>query len=440
MEKPIPAFYCCYLLRSTVRRASLYVGSTPNPLRRLRQHNGQSKGGAARTDRDSLRPWEMVCIVAGFPSKIAALQFEWAWQNTHLTRHIPAEDRITSARTTSRTSGRTGKTIKRIVRRNPPSLTDRLSNLHLLLRVKSFERWPLRVAFFAEDVYHVWEKWTKSTPFKLRGNIRVELEKASVPKALQRPGAESTNNTLETIGNGKGIEGIDVSYEGLKAYLEKSTALSEEGKKLACAICDKQMQMEKCVVLVCPEEGCQAISHMTCLSETFLKQEGKPDAVVPLQGQCPSCKKMTQWSTLVKELSLRIRGEKEVATLFKKRTRRAASPSKATAAALNAAVALEGDASSDDESEYADIENYLPRSGTGDNVPPYGNDEYEDIDDWYHQGLENQDDVETDTDTDMDIEGPEKDLDATATGVSAVGNFSPIVVEDSEWDDAEEVD
>lgn len=264
----------------------------------------------------------------------------------------------------------------------------------------------------------------------------MELEKASVPEALQRPGAESTNNTLETIGNGKGIEGIDVSYEGLKPYLEKSAALSEEGKKLACAVCDKQMQMEKCVALVCPEEGCQAISHMTCLSETFLKKEGKPGAVVPLQGQCPNCKKMTQWSTLAKELSLRIRGEKEVTALFKKRTRRAASPSKATAAALAAVVALEGDASSDEESEYADIENYLPRSGTGDNVPPYGSDGYEDIDDWCHQGLENEDGIETDTDTDMDIEGPEKDVDATATGVSAIRNFSPIVVEDSEWDDA----
>ena len=74
--KPIPALYTVYILRSTVRHASLYIGSTPNPPRRLSQHNGLVRGGAARTSRHSLRPWEMVALVSGFPSMTAALKFE----------------------------------------------------------------------------------------------------------------------------------------------------------------------------------------------------------------------------------------------------------------------------------------------------------------------------------------------------------------------------
>jgi structure-specific endonuclease subunit SLX1 len=74
--RPLPALYVVYVLRSTIRHASLYIGSTPNPQRRLKQHNGQVKGGAVRTSRASLRPWEMIMVISGFPSSVAALKFE----------------------------------------------------------------------------------------------------------------------------------------------------------------------------------------------------------------------------------------------------------------------------------------------------------------------------------------------------------------------------
>ena len=68
--------FMCYLLQSSSGgRHRTYVGMTNNFPRRLRQHNGEIKGGARATRAN--RPWSAVCHVYPFPDKRAAMQFEW---------------------------------------------------------------------------------------------------------------------------------------------------------------------------------------------------------------------------------------------------------------------------------------------------------------------------------------------------------------------------
>jgi|TARA_B110000285_G_scaffold34102_1_gene36128 predicted GIY-YIG superfamily endonuclease len=54
-----------------------YAGVSPDPIRRLRQHNCEIKGGAKYTTSKGCG-WKHICLVSGFHNKIEAMQFEWA--------------------------------------------------------------------------------------------------------------------------------------------------------------------------------------------------------------------------------------------------------------------------------------------------------------------------------------------------------------------------
>jgi len=352
--KPIPAFYCCYLLRSSVRHSSIYIGSTPNPSRRLAQHNGKSKGGAVRTSRLSLRPWEMVCVVTGFPSNIAALQFEWAWHNAHLTRHISSDDRISHATTKLRLDRKTGKTRKKVGRPRT-SMTDKLSNLQLLLRAGYFGRWPLEVKFFNERVFQMWKLWTERAEEQIRPEIKVMLDLASAPdnngeeeiSSAQRP---AKKRKIDLIGRG-GVEGVDPTYARFQAPLQKLKNLTEDQSfKAICDVCDKGVRVEKDLFNICLTRNCNSLTHVSCLSKKFLNEDGS-DVLIPNTGTCPSCDAQLKWSELMCALSLRIRGQKECNKLLRKRNR---------GAAAVAAELLEDEDDSDPEEEEEQEETEEP--------------------------------------------------------------------------------
>ena len=91
-----------YLLVS--EEGQTYVGATVDVDRRLRQHNGELKGGARATAArvQQGQAWRRMCYVSGFPDNHAALQFEWRWKSLSRRKDLkgfdPLERRLEALR------------------------------------------------------------------------------------------------------------------------------------------------------------------------------------------------------------------------------------------------------------------------------------------------------------------------------------------------------
>jgi predicted GIY-YIG superfamily endonuclease len=125
-------FFGCYLLtsRNPSHRASTYIGFAVNPARRIRQHNGEIMGGAYKTKVK--RPWEMLLVLHGFPSKLVALQFEWAWQNPLKSK--PVREAVFKAGLSER-----GGAVRKV------------RVLHEMLSVLPWRRYPLILRWFRPE-------------------------------------------------------------------------------------------------------------------------------------------------------------------------------------------------------------------------------------------------------------------------------------------------
>jgi len=246
----------------------------------------------------------------------------------------------------------------------PVSLSDHISGLHTLLRSKGFGRWPLSLLFFVEDGYRVWNAWELRFSEKLRPDISVKADfiVSDVPP--------SATGDFEVP---KQIKALDSGYLSLKSYLQKTTKDDVSEQHRSCTVCKDEIPVNDAQCVVCP--NCLAYSHLTCLANYFLT--GQSD-LLPVSGSCPNCSSVILWDVMVREMTLRLRGQEEIERLFKERRRR--NPDSVTTMK-----------STDQGSDAT--------RGVDDDVEDDGND-----DDWIFQAYDDHDNGATDSEGGSSIE------------------------------------
>jgi structure-specific endonuclease subunit SLX1 len=291
----------------------------------------------------------------------------------------------------------------------------------------------------------VWERWTEREAETLSDRIKVvldlkrgltgedEADASTTPPSSQMPKRKTRRDEL---GNG-GVEGLDVGFGPLKGHVEKSAKALAEGKSLQCAICQGKMNPSQDLVATCPAEDCTATSHLTCLSRHFLTCEGEKRLLLPTHGTCPECFTHSRWIDIAKELTLRMRGKKDLEKLLKKARIKKSQGRKKDSIAPTIIIDDDDESNETDDSAVGD-----DCGGDDDNnvvvsdAPFYRPDYYH-----YHDTDDVDDDAMSVTSAASEHNlGYEPRSSATGEWKGADGRDRrglEVVIEDSDWDNAE---
>ena len=308
--------YFCYILCSLNDKYlnGTYIGFTDDPLHRIRQHNGEIKGGAKFTKRR--RPWKLILVVSNFPNKIAALKFEWAWQNPFNSNFIKddIENKIIIPKMTK-------KKLSNYYR----SINFKIEVLNILINSKVFERINLNINIFdnepCEDIYI--SEILKSNYSKIN-IINIEEFKNNM-NAIKNKNKNKKKENLDEIVDKEliSLEGLNISDKCIiceevfnninsnnnigiikNKKNEEINSLSEssDGMNIENNINEESKKENKNEYIVkC--NNCKCPFHMICLANYEFEKNNDIFNLVPKKAECFVCGENYIWSEWVKDLT-----------------------------------------------------------------------------------------------------------------------------------------
>lgn len=223
----------------------VYIGFTVDPNRRIKQHNrGIDFGGAKKTSNRG--PWSMIFLVYGFPNKICALRFEWAWQK-------PSQSRIL-------------RSFSDLQRRRPrePPFDYHFRILAEMLRTAPWNRLPLTVQWLNAEFF-------RDFPADKIPPLHIPIRKCGRIKIRKK------------------VSAVD----------EDVRLTQSQGLTRSCLLCDKTIGQPLEEMVTCIYQNCRLVAHIVCLAKSCLV--ANPGQLIPVQGKCALCDREYLWGDVIRK-------------------------------------------------------------------------------------------------------------------------------------------